>query len=188
MNSIISNNNNFNEKIPDEFTVLFQQSIVNGEKSVKVFFNNKQAGDVINDNSRIEDFYRYHDVFHYTFATLLNWSPCTRAMLGKKRKSNPDIDEYEDGARATITEEAISLMIFSEAKKRNYFLSNEVPESILDLIKQMTQPFEVNIKSKLEWKKAIIEGYKLFRLLIKNDGGFIEFNRKSKTAHYCAVA
>jgi len=176
-----------NEEIPENFTVVFKEYVVKGRNVVQILVNNSQAGDIINDNSKDEDFYRYHDVFHYTFASCLGWSPCTRTLLGKKRKSSPLIDEYEDGARATITEEAISLMIFSEAKKSNFFTNNTISSEILELIKQMTLPFEVSKKSKEDWENAIFEGYRLFRLLKKNKGGIIEFSKTKKSAIYSSL-
>ena len=42
----------------------------------------------------------FHDVFHLAYAAVLGWSPTTRALLKIKRKSRPEIDENEDGARA----------------------------------------------------------------------------------------
>ena len=46
------------------------------------------------------DGYRYHDIFHIANAVFLGWSPVVRALLRCKRKSQPHIDENEDGARA----------------------------------------------------------------------------------------
>lgn len=147
--------------------------------------NGTQVGDVIDDNSLEKDGYRFHDVFHYTFAALLGWSPCTRSMMKRKRKSNHLIDELEDGARATITEEAISLLLFNEAKRRSFFEDhNAVDSRLLDQIKSMTASFEVSIRSKQDWEKAILIGYSLFRDLMKNNGGQIHFDMLSRSAVY----
>ena len=173
------------EQLPRKFTVNFD-SIKDGLKAkVKVSINGSQIGDFIDDNSKENDFYRFHDVFHYTFATVLGWSPCTRAMMKRKRKSNPTVDELEDGARAIITEEAISLMIFSKAKKKNFLKGeNRFSPALLNQIKEMTAPFEVAAKTKKDWEDAILKGYELFRDLIKNDGGKIHFNMFKKSAVY----
>ena len=77
-----------NERLPNTFVVDFTEVTKDGEERVRITVNGTQIGDVIDDNSYEKDFYRYHDVFHYTFATMLDWSPCTRAMLGKKRKKH----------------------------------------------------------------------------------------------------
>lgn len=166
------------EQLPKNFTVSFQSVNVNGKDCVKVVVdNNSQAGDVINDNAYKNDFYRYHDVFHYSFATLLGWSPCTRAMLKRKRKSSELVDEVEDGARATITEEALSMIIFNEAKRKDYFMDcNKVSKVTLRIIKEMTENFEVTARTTQQWEETILEAYKIFRLLVKNNGGTVEFN------------
>lgn len=173
------------ERLPTEFTVLFEQ--VSDEKggSVQVTWDKKQVGDVINDNSYEPDYYRFHDVFHFTFAALLGWSPCTRSMMKRKRKSNQDVDEIEDGARAAITEEAISLIIFNEAKKKGFFAEdNSVDPLILRFIMDMTSPFEVSIRTEEEWEEAIIKGYQAFNQLVTNGGGKVYFNALTKTVEY----
>lgn len=176
------------ETIPNEFVVDFVEINEKEYPQVKVSVSNLQAGDIINDNSYIDDGYRYHDVFHYTFATLLGWSPCTRAMLKRKRKSDKLIDRVEDGARAIITEEAISLMLFNSAKKNDFYSEmNKVDPTILELIKLMTIPFEVKNKTIDEWENAILKGYSLFRNLIKNKGGRIKFNTLNKTIDYQVI-
>jgi hypothetical protein len=175
------------EQLPKDFVVSFKETQNDKVPQVQMLLNGKQVGDIINDNSHQNDFYRYHDVFHYTFATMLSWSPCTRSMMRKKRKSVPIIDEIEDGARATITEEAISLMLFSEAKKNNLFEDKKnVDKVILRIIKEMTDPFEVREKTENEWENAIIKGYEMFRKLVKNRGGEVHFNMNERKIEYVA--
>jgi len=175
------------EQLPRKFLVSFKETKSADMPQVQVSVDGKQIGDIINDNSHENDFYRYHDVFHYTFATMLGWSPCTRAMIRKKRKSIPVIDEIEDGARATITEEAISLMIFNEAKKKNFFeKKSKVDKSVLKIIKGMTEPFEVRSRTEQEWETAINKGYEIFRHLVKNKGGKVRFDMNERIAEYIA--
>lgn len=173
------------EELPSNFTVCFSEIGVVGKPSVRVEVNNMPIGDVITDNAYDEDFYRYHDVFHYTFATLLGWSPCVRSMMRIKRKSDPMLDEVEDGARAAITEEAISLIIFSEAKNNSFFTeSEEVRPEILDIIKGMTASLEVKHRTKDEWEEAIKKGYKVFNRLVQNRGGVVKFNAANRTVEF----
>jgi len=173
------------EQLPRNFTVSFNSVEVGKKLKTRVSINEMQVGDFIDDNSKENDSYRFHDVFHYTFATILGWSPCARAMMKRKRKSNPNVDEIEDGARATITEEAISLMIFNKAKKKDFFeKDSKISASLLNHIKEMTTPFEVSVRSKKDWENAILTGYSLFRELQKNNGGKIHFNMLNKTAIY----
>ncbi|MFC0320227.1 hypothetical protein [Olivibacter oleidegradans] len=176
-----------NEQLPRQFTVSFRELDNTNIPQVQVFVaGNQQAGDIIDDNAYENDGYRYHDVFHYTFATLLGWSPCTRAMLRLKRKSNLQIDKIEDGARAAITEEAISLMIFNEAKRKNFFKTakTRVGKHTLKTIKAMTEPFEVSIRTMEEWEEAILKAYEMFRLLLQHKGGEIYFNMLQRSVTY----
>jgi hypothetical protein len=173
------------EQLPRKFTVNFDTLKAGSKIKTLVSINGEQVGDIIDDNSKENDEYRFHDVFHYTFATILGWSPCTRAMLKRKRKSIPMIDEIEDGARATITEEAISLMIFNKAKKKNFFEGeSKVSPTLINQIKEMTSSFEVCARSKKEWENAILKGYSLFRELIKYKGGKIHFDMNERSAFY----
>ncbi len=173
------------EQLPRKFTANFNSVKIDSKLKTKVSINGIQVGDFIDDNSKEKDFYRFHDVFHYTFATMLGWSPCTRSMMKRKRKSNPIVDEIEDGARATITEESISLIIFNKAKKKKFFKEeSKVSQSLLSQIKEMTTPFEVTIRSKKDWEKAILKGYSLFRELIINNGGKIHFDMLRRSAVY----
>jgi MazG C-terminal domain len=174
------------EQLPRKFAISFKEIGSRGKGEVCISFDDsKQIGDIINDNSYQNDFYRYHDIFHYSFATLLGWSPCARAMMKKKRKSNGTLDEIEDGARATITEEALSMIIFNEAKRRNYFKDvSKVSRTTLRVIKEMTENFEVNVRSAKEWERAILKSYEIFRLLIANQGGRVKFDAIEKTISY----
>jgi hypothetical protein len=188
-NQFFDKNCESEEQIPRQFTVSFKE-IGSGDKGeVRVIFNDTiQVGDIINDNSYKNDFYRYHDIFHYSFATLLGWSPCTRAMMKRKRKSDHLLDEIEDGARATITEEALSMIIFNEAKRKNYFENTvRISKGTLTIIKEMTENFEVKARTAKEWEQAILKAYEIFRLLIKNKGGKVEFDAFSKKINYSAL-
>ncbi|MFI0349933.1 hypothetical protein [Actinomadura sp. 9N407] len=62
---------------------------------------------------------RMHDVFHLSYAAVLGWSPVMRSLMRRKRKSDPAIDEAEDGGRAIAIEEGISTMVFSYASRHN---------------------------------------------------------------------
>lgn len=180
------NENSFSEEVlPKQLLVRFEEISCDKFERVRVTVNNVQVGDIVDDNSYKNDGYRFHDVFHYTFATLLNWSPCSRSMLKRKRKSNVDIDRIEDGARAAITEEAISLLIFNYALENDYFKNtSEVDDVLLTSIKKMVEPFEVRDKTKEDWQAAIIKSYELFRFLRINKGGLINFNLENKNITY----
>ena len=79
------------------------------------------VGDPLTDNIRDPDGYRFHDVFHFAHAAILHWSPTFRALLKQKRKSNPKVDEAQDGGRAIVVEEGLTAWVFARAKELNYF-------------------------------------------------------------------
>ena len=178
-----------NEQLPRKFSISFSELETEAGISVRVVLDAKtQLGDIISDNNREPDFYRYHDVFHYTFATLLGWSPCTRALMKCKRKSNPLVDEFEDGARATITEEAVSLLVFNEAKQKEYFQSTRISRSLLRIIREMTQNFEVRDRTAKDWENAIYSAYEIFLRLSESKGGIVEFDADEKSVFFKAAA
>jgi NTP pyrophosphatase (non-canonical NTP hydrolase) len=107
------------ERLPRQFEVVFEEKALGRGVQVKAKLNQVYVGDALTDNARDRDGYRYHDAFHLAYAAVLGWSPVTRALLRRKRKSNRQADEVEDGARAIIVEEAISLFLFNQAKTRN---------------------------------------------------------------------
>ncbi|MGH8585876.1 MAG: hypothetical protein ACREWE_06760 [Gammaproteobacteria bacterium] len=98
----------FPEKITAHFVSSAGPNKVSWLSVTDVFIDGARFGDPIDDNTGAEDGYRYHDVLHLAFVAFLNWSPVVRALLKRKRKSNPQVDKYEDGARARDTEEAVS--------------------------------------------------------------------------------
>ncbi|MFC4213411.1 hypothetical protein ACFOWA_19620 [Pedobacter lithocola] len=185
-NKYFDENYSPSEQIPRAFSVAFEEVKTGKKGEVRVTINEtNQLGDIINDNSSVSDYYRYHDIFHYSFATILGWSPCTRAMMKRKRKSDPVTDENEDGARATITEEALSMIIFNEAKRKNYFLdSAKVSKTTLRIIKEMTENFEVKVRTSQDWEKAILTAYRIFRHLISNNGGVVHFDLSMQKVIY----
>lgn len=174
------------EQLPRLFSISFYQSLVENQNVVRVMLDDiVQVGDIVDDNAYDNDYYRYHDIFHYSFATMLGWSPCARAMMKCKRKSNKQVDKIEDGARAAITEEAISMIIFNEAKKKEFFKSQtKISKTILRIVKEITEPFEVKIRNEKEWQIAILRAYDMFRLLVENKGGKVSFDSFKKEMKY----
>jgi NTP pyrophosphatase (non-canonical NTP hydrolase) len=173
------------EQLPLTLTVEFREIEVDGKKRLETTINGKKFGDSLTDNSHVDDGYRFHDVFHFTNAIVLGWSPIVRRTLGVKRKSVPQVDEVEDGARAAVTEEAISAVVFGYAKDFSFFQgSNTVEFGLLRMIKQMTAPFEVRDKGLRKWEVAILEGYKVWREMVANKGGVFIGDATARTVCY----
>ena len=128
--------------------------------------NGDLLGEPLRDNRYEDDGYRYHDVFHLSYASVLGWSPMLRAMLHRKRKSDPRVDEVEDGGRAIAIEEGISAMVFSYAQQRSYLEGTEsINYELLRTIKDMTAHLEVSCRNEADWEVAILTGYSLWRII-----------------------
>ncbi|MGB3691597.1 MAG: nucleoside triphosphate pyrophosphohydrolase family protein [Spirulinaceae cyanobacterium] len=171
-----------NERLPRQFDVDLTE--VNGNNSVKMraFVNGKQIGDDLTDNSYSNDGYRFHDIFHLSYAAVLGWSPVMRRNLKCKRKSDPSIDEVEDGGRAIAIEEGISALVFSYAKDHQFLEGVDTLDyQLLKTIKTMTYYLEVSQCSLGDWEKAILSGYEVWREIVENGGGEVTVNLDQRT-------
>jgi len=129
-------------------------------------------GDPLTDNSHEDDGYRFHDIFHYGYVAYLGWSPVIRKLLKLKRKSKDAIDEVEDGARAGITEELVTLYVYNHAQNHRLFkYSDRVDTEVLKTIQKLVSKIEVKDCTAKQWETCIINSYKVFDDLIKNNGG-----------------
>jgi len=62
-----------------------------------------------------------------------------RKLMGRKRKSNEDVDRVEDGGRAIAIEEGISALAFDYAHDHAYLAGvNHIDYGILRTIKQLS--------------------------------------------------
>lgn len=166
------------ERLPRQFVVEITEVSKDNSVKMKAFVNGQQIGNDLTDNSYTNDGYRFHDVFHLAYAGVLGWSPVTRQLLGGcKRKSNPKVDEVEDGGRAKAIEEGISALVFSYAKDHNFLEGiSTIDYQLLKTIKNMTSHLEVAHCSLGDWEKSIIMGYEVWRKVEKNRGGTVVVN------------
>ena len=142
-------------------------------------------GDPLTDNILDPDGYRFHDVFHFSHAAILHWSPTFRALIKQKRKSDKKYDEAQDGGRAIVVEEGLTAWIFSRAKQLDLFEGQDrVSFDILKIVQQFVRGYEVEACPLNLWERAILEGYKVFRRVRENNGGIVVGNRKSRTITY----
>lgn len=177
-----------NEQFPSEFEIEFvAYNDVDGKKKMKIIDkrNNQPIGDSLTDNSYIEDGYRFHDIFHYGYLAILGWSPVLRKLLNCKRKSKPEIDENEDGARSQIIEEMVSLYIYSHALDHDLLkYSNSVDSGIIKTVKNLAGNVEVKDCSGKQWERAILNSYKIFNELRINNGGRVLVSKKNRSLIY----
>jgi len=173
------------ERFPSRF-VLDLVEVSDGDNFfVKVLHDGRPIGATLTDNAYMSDGYRFHDVFHIAYAAVLGWSPVLRSTLKRKRKSVPKIDEVEDGGRAAVIEEGIAALVFDYARKHGFLDGvTDVDDELLTTIRGMSQHLEVASADPWQWRRAIIEGFKVWREVVKNHGGRIEANLSTKTISY----
>lgn len=142
-------------------------------------------GDPLTDNAYTPDGYRFHDVFHLTCAAVLGWSPVVRKLLGRKRRSQPEFDEIEDGGRAIATEEGISALVFAYARDHNWLEGvSSVDYDILKAIRIMTSSLESAVCTTGEWERAILAAYGIWKQLQQNQGGKVALDLDTATITY----
>lgn len=175
------------ECLPRQFSVTFSEKRRERQLLVRIMVSGVIVGDTLTDNAHKDDGYRFHDVFHLAYAAVLGWSPVTRAMLRRKRKSDPRIDEVEDGGRASVVEEAISVLVFNEAAQRSWYSDeSSVDIGLLKTIIRLTAGLEVSRCTAKQWKAAILQGYAAFRALKEHRGGRVDVDLDQQTLTYVA--
>lgn len=175
------------ERFPRKFQVVFEEKPLAGGVQVKIIKNGVFIGDALSDNAVKADGYRYHDAFHLAYAAILGWSPVTRSLLRRKRKSQPNVDEIQDGARARTVEEAISIFLFNQRQKRDDYRDiNSIDIGLLKTIKNLSENLEVGACTAKQWRLAIYRGYEVFRSLHKNHGGTVSLDLDKAKISYTA--
>jgi len=173
------------EQLPRRIEMLITERTVNGRAYVYQKCNGINIGDRITDNKQEDDDYRFHDVFHLGYAAVMGWSPVIRALFRVKRKSNPRLDENEDGARAIITEEAVSAWIFNIAARSNYFEGLKALEyGLLKAVRNLVRGYEVHACPLWLWEEAILQGYAVFRQLREHRGGLVITDLAARRLEY----
>ena len=169
------------QRLPRSFFIRFVSHESRGIPQVSMFLGQNALGDPLDDNSDVEDFYRFHDSFHLACAAVLGWSPVFRKLLDCKRKEDHNIDRIEDGARARVIEEGLSAFVFSAAAKFNYFEGvTRVDWDLLKTVRRMTEHLEVRDQPPIAWQSTILQAYEVWRSLVENNGGLVEGNLDSR--------
>ena len=173
------------EQFPHRLCVEFREVARGEHKAVVLRCRGLNLGDRLTDNIKEQDYYRFHDVFHFAYAVCLGWSPVLRSLLKCKRKSRPDVDENQDGARVVVVEEAVSAYVFSHAKAMAYFDHVEsLDYELLKTVGELVKGYEVEGVSLSRWERAILAGYRIFRDLRRHNGGNVILDFESQTLSY----
>jgi len=183
-----------NEQFPRKFEVAF---VTVGKGKAQMYWNGRRLGDQLTDNSYNDDGYRFHDVMHLANIAHLGWSPVVRGLMGRKRKSQPTIDEVEDGARAKIVEEAVIKTIHSEGVRlaqltpglkdgptRLFPSRSDISFRFLKLIQSIVAGLEVDKNRYWEWENTIVEGYDVFYRLRSEGQGTVEVDLDNRILRF----
>ncbi len=174
------------ERLPRRINVQFLERPRGTDRlEVVLRVNEMNIGDRLTDNAVKDDGYRFHDAFHLAYVAVLGWSPVVRATFRCKRKSNSKVDEVEDGARATIVEEAIAQTVFNYARGHSNLVGlDRIDHDILKLIQRMVRGLEVEKCALHEWQRAIFVGFEAFRHLMKHRGGWLMIDAENRSLSF----
>ena len=175
------------ERFPSEFEIEFVPFTEDGKNKIKILGkrDGNLIGNPLTDNTYDDDGYRFHDIFHYGYLAVLGWSPVLRKLLNRKRRSNPVIDENEDGARAQITEELVSLFIYQHTLDHDLLkYSKSVDSGIIKKVQNLVIKTEVHECSGKQWEHAILCSYAIFNKLRANNGGRVVVSKKNRSLIY----
>ena len=160
------------EQLPRALQITFSEIEHQGRMVSQITRDGLPIGDPLTDNRVEDDDYRFHDVFHLAYAAHLGWSPTLRRLLGVKRKSDPRIDEIQDGARAVLIEEGIATWIFNHAQRLALFDGiDSVDYGLLKSVRQFVQGYEAESCPLWLWEEAILNGFNVFRAVCTHRGG-----------------
>lgn len=173
------------ERLPRRLEVELTDIDEDARQHVRISVDGKVSGAELTDNAYDPDGYRFHDVFHLAYAAVLGWSPITRALLRRKRKSQPLLDEVEDGGRAAVIEEGVVALAFEYAR-RHHFLKGvaALDYQLLRTIKDMTSHLEVRQCTTGEWQRAILQGFDVWRAVIAAGGGRIAVDLDARSISF----
>jgi NTP pyrophosphatase (non-canonical NTP hydrolase) len=173
------------ERLPRRFEVELVDVDGESHQRVRVSINGVALGAELTDNAYDPDGYRFHDIFHFAYAAVLGWSPISRALLRRKRKSRPLLDEVEDGGRAAVIEEGVAALAFDYARRHRMLAGvSTLDFQLLRTVKDMTSHLEVSQCTTGEWEQAILQGFEVWRAVLAVRGGRIAVDLDGRRIEY----
>jgi NTP pyrophosphatase (non-canonical NTP hydrolase) len=180
---------NEGERLPRRFIVSFREIHEGSRVEVRTEIEGRLVGSALTDNAYKDDGYRFHDAFHIAYAAILGWSPVLRGLLRLKRRSKPQIDEVEDGGRAAVIEEGVAAVAFDYARRHNFLTDvSDVDEHLLSTLRGMCEHLEVAAQPPSLWRRAVLDGFAVWRELVKNGGGRLSANLDQREIRYLGPA
>ena len=173
------------ERLPRLFEAEFRNDGPYEQQRLEVYVNGQKCGSTLKDNAYPSDDYRYHDLLHMSFATVLGWSPVLRALLKRKRKSAPIVDEVNDGGRAIAIEEGIAALIFNYARQHSLLKDvKRLDWPLLRTCSEMASHLEVSSRPLHDWEEAILQAFAMWREMKLNNGGTVICNLDTRRLRY----
>lgn len=173
------------EQLPRHLVIDIVEQDVGGKLMARLIRDGKPVGDPLTDNRDGDDDYRFHDVFHLSYAAHLGWSPTLRRLLRVKRKSDPRIDEVQDGARAVLIEEGIATWIFNHAQRLALFDGiTALDYGLLKSVRRFVSGYEAETCPLWLWEEAILRGYEIFRALRVHRGGRVTIDLDARSIRF----
>ena len=183
------------EQLPRRFEISF---VTVGPGRSRMYFGGRRLGDDLTDNAYQEDGYRFHDVMHLALAAKLGWSPVLRKLMAHKRRTSPELDEVEDGARAQIVEEAVIKAIHTEGVRiaalepaseligppALFSNRSDMSFAFLKRLEALVSGLEVERSRYWEWEDAILEGFRTFQLLRRSGRGTVICDLSARSLTY----
>lgn len=177
------------QRLPRAGEYHFRPTTHDGRPAVELWFEGMQRGNLLTDATADADGYRFHDIFHLSYAALLGWSPVTRKLLGRKRRSNQAVDENEDGGRAIVIEEGIAALTFAYAAQHEYLDGvTRLDQRLLETITMLASVTEAKVRTTGDWETAILAGFTCFRQLLRHNGGSARFDAEESTLAFIPPA
>lgn len=169
------------ERLPRQFEVHFAE-MANTDGRVLPIMNGAPCGNRLGDNSYDPDGYRWHDAFHLAHASVLGWSPVLRALLKRKRKSDNQVDDVDDGGRAVAIEEGVTALVFEAATRADFYRDiGTVDGDLLRTVQRMVAGLEIGIATPMEWEHAILRGCGAWRTVHDAGHGAIVCDLDART-------
>lgn len=182
------------EQLPRQMAVSF---ISVSPEHTRMYVGGKMLGNTLDDNSYVDDGYRFHDVMHLACIAYLGWSPVQRGFLRRKRKSRKDkTDAVEDGARAKLVEEVVLKAIHSEGVRlskesgrppaagevvRLFPTRSAITFRLLKAVQEHVDGLEVSKNKFWEWEDAIYNGADIFHQLRCEQQGTVTLDMEKRT-------
>jgi hypothetical protein len=111
-----------------------------------------------------------------------------RSLLRVKRKSSPEADECEDGARAIFAEEGLAAVLSRLARGRTGFLNTaSIDGDVIEVAKAAATGLEAEVVPGWLWQTAIHQGFRAMSLLGENDGGYLVADLDARELSYRKV-